>query len=177
MPLPATIPIRTFVTGERCFIRQEHAFADRVLRPVRQCLEASEVVEAATGVVTLASRILRLGDDIEPKERSRAVLLFVGVAEHGRLKIAVGFPGRPAARGGFPVHDANVPPVLNDQIVLSDQGLVQTGNVDPERLGDALDRVVEYYVKRSSPAPHPASSRQDRSPCRSSRPPCRSGSG
>ena len=73
MPRPAAIPIRAFAAGERCFIRQEHAFVDRVLCPVSQHLEAPEVVKAATGVVALASRILGLGDDVEPKERSRAV--------------------------------------------------------------------------------------------------------
>ena len=73
MPLSATIPIRTLAAGERCFIRQEHTFVDCVLRPIRQRLEAPEVVKAATGVVALASRILGLGDDVEPKERSRAV--------------------------------------------------------------------------------------------------------
>ena len=73
MPLPATIPIRTLTAGERCFIRQEYPFVDRVLRPIRQRLEAPEVVKTAAGVVALTSRILRLGDDVEPKERSRAV--------------------------------------------------------------------------------------------------------
>ena len=62
MPGFTTFPIRTLRTGERCFIRQEHAFVDRILRPVRQCLEALEVVKAATGVMALASRILGLGD-------------------------------------------------------------------------------------------------------------------
>ena len=117
MPLPATIPVGALATGERCFVRQEHAFVDRILRPVRQRLEAPEVVEPATGVVRFTARILCLGDDIEPKERSRAVLFLIGVAEHGRLKIAVGFPGGPAARRGFPVHDTGVPSILNDEVV------------------------------------------------------------
>ena len=117
MPLPATIPVGTLAAGERCFIRQEHAFVDRVLRPVRQRLEAPEVVKAATGVVALTSRILGLGDDIEPKERSRAVLLLISIRKDRRLKIAVGFPGGPAARRGFPVHDTGVPSILNDEVV------------------------------------------------------------
>ena len=117
MPLPATVLMRTLAAGERCFIRQEHAFVARVLRPVRQRLEAPEIVKSATGVVALTTRILRLGDNIEPKERSRTVLLLIGVAEHGRLKIAVGFPGGPAARRGFPVHDTGVPSILNDEDV------------------------------------------------------------
>jgi len=79
MPRPATIPIRAFAAGERCFIRQEHAFVDRVLRPIRQCLEAPEVVKAATGVVRFTTRILGLGDHVEPKERSRVVLLLVSI--------------------------------------------------------------------------------------------------
>ena len=148
MPRPATIPIRTFATGERCFIRQEHAFVDRVLRPIRQHFEAPEVMKAATGVVALTTRTLRFGDDIEPKERSRAVLLLISVAEYSCLKIAIGFSGRPAARGGFPVHDTGIPPILNDEVVFTDQGLVQSGNVDPERLGNALDRVVIRSVRQ-----------------------------
>ena len=148
MPLPATIPVGTLAAGERCFIRQEHAFVDRVLRPVRQRLEAPEVVKAATGVVALTSRILGLGDDIEPKERSRAVLLLISIRKDRRLKIAVGFPGGPAARRGFPVHDTGIPPILNDEVVFADQGLVQSGNVDPERLGNALDRVVIRSVRQ-----------------------------
>ena len=137
MPLPATIPIRTLAAGERCFIRQKHAFVNRVLRPVRQRLEAPEVMKAATGVVALASRTLGLGNDIESKEWSRAVLLLISIRKDRRLKITVGFPGGPAARRGFPVHDTGIPPILNDEVVFTDQGLVQSGNVDPERLGNA----------------------------------------
>ena len=85
MPLSATIPIRTLIAGERCFIGQEHSFVDRILRPVRQRLEAPEIVESATGVMRFTTRILRLGNDIEPKKRSRAVLFLVGIAEYGRL--------------------------------------------------------------------------------------------
>ena len=92
MPLPATIPIRTLAAGERCFIRQKHAFVNRVLRPVRQRLEAPEVMKAATGVVALASRTLGLGNDIESKEWSRAVLLLISIRKDRRLKIAVSFP-------------------------------------------------------------------------------------
>lgn len=85
MPLSATIPIGTLAAGKRCFIGQEHAFVDRVLRPVRQYLETPEVMKTTTGVVAFTTRILGLGDDIEPKKRSRAVLFLVGIAEYGRL--------------------------------------------------------------------------------------------
>ena len=86
MPRPAAIPIRTLAAGERCFIRQKYAFVDRVLRPVRQRLEAPEVVESATGVMTLTARILCLGDDIEPKEWSRCI----GIRNSHDRTIAVG---------------------------------------------------------------------------------------
>ena len=138
----ATIPIRTLATGERCFIGQEHAFVDRVLRPVRQRLEAPEVVEPATGVVRFTTRILGLGDHVEPEERSRAVLLLISVAEYSCLKIAIGFSGRPATGRGFPVHDTGIPSILNDEVVFADQGLVQSGNVNLERLCNAFDRVA-----------------------------------
>ena len=86
MPLSATIPIGALAAGKTCFIRQEHAFVDRVLRSVCQRLEAPEVMKAATGIVRFTPRILRLGNDIEPKERSRAVLLFVNIRKDRRLK-------------------------------------------------------------------------------------------
>ena len=85
MPLSATIPVGTLATGVTCFIGQEHSFIDRVLRPVYQHLEPLEVMKTATGVVALTSRRLRLGNDIKPKERSRAILLLVGIAEYCRL--------------------------------------------------------------------------------------------
>ena len=113
MPLSATIPIGTLAAGKRCFIGQEHAFVDRVLRPIRQYLETPEVVKTTTGVVALTTRILRFGNNIKPKERSRAVLLLISVTEYSRLQITVSLASRPAARRCFPVHDADIPSILN----------------------------------------------------------------
>ena len=149
MPCSATIPIRALATGKTCFIGQKDAFVDRVLRPVRQRFKAPEVVKAATGIVRFASRILGLGNDIEPEERNRAVLLLVSIRKDRRLKIAVGFPGGPAARRGFPVHDTGVPPILNHQIVLADQWLVQSWHFDFERLGNSLDRVAADFPRQA----------------------------
>ena len=139
MPLSATMPVRTFAAGKRCFIRQKHAFIDRILRPACQRLESAEVVKAPTGVVALITRLLRLGDHIESKKRSGTGQLLIGITEHGRLKIAFGLSGGPAARGSFPVHDADIPPVLHEKVPFADQRLFESGNVDFERLRDAFD--------------------------------------
>ena len=141
-PVFATIFIRTLRTGEARFVRQKHALVYRVLHPRRQQLESPERGFIAAGVVRFADRILRLGDHVEPEKRRRAVQLFVGIRKNGRLQIAVGFPGGPAARRGFPIHDTGVPPILNDKVKLADQRLVQSGNVNLERLRHPLDRVV-----------------------------------
>ena len=138
----AAVAVRAFRTVHAGFDREEHAGVDGLLDLSREENESLEVIVRPERVELVVSGLLPFGEHVEPEERIHAVHLLIGIGEHGRLKISVGFAVRPLHRSGLPVADRFVPAINGHEVEFSDQRFAEAGHIHAERFGHAFDRVI-----------------------------------
>ncbi len=138
--------IRTVRAGEAGFIGQKHSGLNGVVDSLNQFFQPFVVVGQADRVEMPDSRSFGLGDDIEAERRPFPGELLEGVAEHGRLQVAVGFAVRPHARSRLEVDQTRRDRLLAERQILGDNHVdftderqVRAGDVNLERHGHSLD--------------------------------------